>query len=101
MNSTHASKEEQELVQAFEADAFKSVLDDARQAQLEAIARHSLKKDTRINIRLSSRDLQALQRRALKEGLPYQSLVSSVLHKYVNGGLKDIASPKPRQPEQS
>ncbi|KMQ76900.1 hypothetical protein [Marinobacter subterrani] len=41
--------------------------------------------------------LEALQRRALEEGLPYQSLVSSVLHKYVSGGLKDISANKPSQ----
>ena len=39
--------------------------------------------------------LEALQRRALEEGLPYQSLVSSVLNKYVSGGLKDISANKP------
>lgn len=43
---------------------------------------------------IPSRDLEALQRRALEEGLPYQSLVSSVLHKYVSGGLKDISANK-------
>jgi predicted DNA binding CopG/RHH family protein len=59
--------------------------------------RKQLKKDKRINIRISSRDLEALQRRAIEEGLPYQSLVSSVLHKYVSGGLKDITASKALQ----
>ena len=49
----------------------------------------TLKKDKRINIRISGRDLVALQRRAVKEGVPYQTLVSSILHKYVSGGLQD------------
>ena len=54
-------------------------------------------KDKSINIRISSRDLEALQRRAIEEGLPYQSLVSSVLHKYVSGGFKDISAIKALQ----
>jgi predicted DNA binding CopG/RHH family protein len=52
-----------------------------------SVAEATLKKDARINIRLSSRDLRALQARALKEGIPYQTLVSSVLHKFVDGQL--------------
>jgi len=55
--------------------------------QHQAIANASFKKDARINIRLSSRDLRSLQARALKEGIPYQTLVSSVLHKFVDGQL--------------
>lgn len=47
------------------------------------------KKDARINIRLSSKDLRALQTRALQEGILYQTLVASVLHNYVDGQLKE------------
>ena len=46
-------------------------------------------KDSRINIRISSKDLLALQKRALGEGLPYQTLIAGVLHKYVEGRLQD------------
>ncbi len=56
--------------------------------QLEShkvISEKSFKKDARINIRLSSKDLRAIQSKALKEGMPYQTLVSSVIHKYVDG----------------
>ncbi|MGB0909256.1 MAG: CopG family antitoxin, partial [Nitrospirales bacterium] len=56
--------------------------------KLEAAARHSLQKDKRINIRLSSRDLEQLQKKAAKEGIPYQTLISSTLHKFVTGKLK-------------
>ena len=48
--------------------------------------------DKRINIRISSRDLQALKKRALAEGIPYQTLVASVLHKYVDDRLVDRES---------
>ena len=47
------------------------------------------KKDARINIRLSSKDLRGLQKRALAEGIPYQTLIASILHKYVEGRLSE------------
>ena len=50
-------------------------------------ARITLKKDKRLNIRISERDLVEIQRKALKEGLPYQTYVSSILHKFINGSL--------------
>lgn len=52
-------------------------------------ARATYRKDRRLNIRLSSKDLEAIQIRALEEGLPYQTLISSLLHKYAAGRLKD------------
>jgi predicted DNA binding CopG/RHH family protein len=60
----------------------------------QAMAEATFKKDARINIRLSSRDLRALQVRALQEGMPYQTLVSSVLHKFVEGQLIDRSANK-------
>ena len=92
--SNTLNREDQELLEAFEAGAFTSELKDERRAQLAQLAGETIRKDKRINIRISSRDLEALQRRALEEGLPYQSLVSSVLHKYVSGGLKDVTASK-------
>jgi predicted DNA binding CopG/RHH family protein len=49
----------------------------------------SMKKNRKINIRISENDLSALQRRAAREGIPYQTLIGSVLHKYVSGFLKE------------
>ena len=49
----------------------------------------TFKKDRRINIRISSRDLDALQKKALVEGIPYQTLIASVLHKYAAGRLRE------------
>ena len=89
--------EDQELLDEFEAGEFKSDLNDKRRTQLAKLAEETIRKDKRINIRISSRDLEALQRRALEEGLPYQSLVSSVLHKYVSGSLKDVSANKALQ----
>jgi predicted DNA binding CopG/RHH family protein len=97
MKTKKLNPEDQELLEAFEAGNFKSDLKDERRNQLAKMAEETIKKDKRINIRISSRDLEALQRRAIEEGLPYQSLVSSVLHKYVSGGLKDITANKSLQ----
>jgi predicted DNA binding CopG/RHH family protein len=52
-------------------------------------AKATFRKDRRLNIRLSSKDLEAIQKRALAEGLPYQTLISSLLHKYAAGRLKE------------
>ncbi len=53
-------------------------------------AKATFRKDRRLNIRLSSKDLEAIQKRALAEGLPYQTLIASLLHKYASGRLKEI-----------
>lgn len=92
MTNAKLSQEEQDLLQAYEDGEYVSVLTEERKALLSSAARNSSRKDKRMNVRISSRDLEALQRRALQEGLPYQTLVSSVLHKYVSGGLKDISA---------
>lgn len=94
MSRKKLDHDEQALLAAFEADEFESDMTEARKAYLAQAAEEASRKDRRINIRISSRDLEALQRRALEEGLPYQSLVSSVLHKYVSGGFKDISADK-------
>ena len=49
----------------------------------------TFRKDRRVNIRISGKDLEAIQKRALEEGLPYQTLISSLLHKYVSGRLRE------------
>lgn len=97
MAKSKLDSEEQDLLEAYESGEFESDLNDDRRNYVVKAAETTFKKDKRINIRISSRDLEALQRRALEEGLPYQSLVSSVLHKYVSGGLKDISADKSGQ----
>jgi predicted DNA binding CopG/RHH family protein len=54
-----------------------------------AVADATFKKDQRLNIRISSRDLKSLQARALEEGIPYQTFAASLLHKFVSGHLVD------------
>ncbi len=57
-------------------------------AQIQALARTALNKNKNINIRLSDFDYKNIKLRAVKEGLPYQTLVSSIIHKYITGQLK-------------
>ena len=92
MSKVKLDKDEQQILEAFEAGEFKSVLTPARRKQVQEAATHMFKKDKRINIRISSRDLEAIQKRALVEGIPYQTLVSSILHKYVSGSLHDVTA---------
>lgn len=79
-------QEEKEVLDAFESGKLKSVPNkESELKRHKKYAAATFKKDKRINIRLSERDLKALQKRALIEGIPYQTLVSSILHKYVEG----------------
>jgi len=83
-------QEEQEVLEAFEAGKLEPSTDamDVQKRHRE-YAEALLRKDARINIRLSSKDLRGLQKRALAEGIPYQTLIASVLHKYVEGRLRE------------
>ena len=94
MNKVKLDKYEEEILSAYEADEFESVITPERKLELQKIAKNTFKKDKRINIRISNRDLVAIQKRALEEGVPYQTLVSSILHKYVSGSLHDVIANK-------
>ena len=84
--------EEQEILAAYEAGNTTRVADT-----VPLLARHreyaeaTFRKDARLNIRISSKDLRGLQKRALVDGIPYQTLVASVLHKFVEGRLSERA----------
>ena len=81
-------EEEQALIETFERDEWKPVQNrDAEVERYREHARATFKKDMRVNIRISRKDLEALQVRALEDGIPYQTLMASVLHKYVSGRL--------------
>ena len=79
------SKEEEELLQSLDEGELVSVKETERTteiARLQNIASNSLNRARNINIRLSERDLQKLKARAVEKGIPYQTLVASVLHQY-------------------
>lgn len=79
---------EQEILASFERGEWKPVRNQKGEiARLQAAAAATLLKNKRVNIRISSRDLEGLQARAAEEGVPYQTLMASVLHKFVSGRL--------------
>jgi predicted DNA binding CopG/RHH family protein len=82
--------EEKELLESVERGEWRPVRAVKREANRYArSARATFQRDRRVNIRLSSKDLEAIQKRALEEGLPYQTLIASLLHKYVSGRLRE------------
>lgn len=78
---------EREILSAFDKGHLKSIATKAELEKFRAAARATAVKDRRVNIRLSSIDLSDIQAKALEEGMPYQTLIASVLHKFVSGRL--------------
>ncbi|HBD93499.1 MAG: antitoxin [Spirochaetes bacterium GWF1_31_7] len=80
--------EEKEIIDSVENGEWVSVdnLQDMKKKMMIAASETALK-DYRINIRISKRDVEMLKTKALEEGLPYQTLVTSILHKYVTGKM--------------
>lgn len=88
MSDLNLTTEELELLASYENEEWQSVKNISDQKEsYQAYARNTFRKDKRINIRISKKDMIALQKRAIREGIPYQTLISSVLHKYVKGAL--------------
>jgi predicted DNA binding CopG/RHH family protein len=86
------NKEEREILRSVEKGQWRSVRGVNKEIQrYREYARATVRKDKRVNIRMSEKDLVRLQKEALEQGLPYQTLISSVLHKYVNGHLVEKA----------
>lgn len=79
--------EEQAILNSFNQDEWRSDATPERLQVLQGYGQAALAKDKRITIRISSRDLEELQMKALEEGMPYQTLITSILHKYVSGRL--------------
>jgi len=80
---------ETDLLNAYELGQLRVVTSKSELARIRAAARATALKDKRVNIRLSSADLNDIQIKALQEGIPYQTLIASVLHKYVTGRLQE------------
>ena len=85
---------ELEVLSAYEKGQLRSVATKGELAKFKAAARATAIKDRRVNIRLSSGDLSDIQVKALEEGVPYQTLIASVLHKYVTGRLAEPRATK-------
>jgi predicted DNA binding CopG/RHH family protein len=84
---------ERELEEAYEKGELVSEKpSNSEKEKFKAAAQATFTKDRRVNIRLSSPDLLDIQARALEEGIPYQTLIASVLHKYISGRLVEKTS---------
>jgi predicted DNA binding CopG/RHH family protein len=82
--------EEQNLVTSIEKDEWKSVQNfDQEKQRIQNISKNSLNKTKRITIRVTEADFQAAHVKAIEEGLAYQTLLSSIIHKYLTGRLRD------------
>jgi predicted DNA binding CopG/RHH family protein len=80
--------DEREILKSVENDEWNNATNlDTEKKKYKKYAQATFRKDKRINIRISERDLESLQMKALEEGLPYQTLISSILHKFINGKL--------------
>ena len=89
----YLDKEEKEIIESYDKGEWVSTKKKEQKVFVEA-AKNSVTKSKRINIRLTSKDFYAIQAKALEEGIPYQTLISSIIHKYNKGKLKSIASQK-------
>ncbi len=90
------SKEEREILESFERGQLRSPRNKPSQLRKHReYAASTFRKDQRVNVRISTRDLNALRKRALREGIPYQTLIASLLHKYIEGQLK-VEEPRSR-----
>jgi len=86
-------KEEKDILESFERNEWKRIpnMKTEMKKHIE-YAKATNRKDKRVNIRISSKDLESIQRKALEEGIPYQTLISSLLHKFVNGRIVEKKS---------
>lgn len=81
-------KEEKDILDSYERGEWKSVKNLKEEIKKHrGYARQTLRKDKRVNIRISSMVLEELQTRAVEDGMPYQTLISSILHRFVTGKL--------------
>ncbi len=88
MPKYYLDDEEKELIESIEKGEWQSVKKVKQEiTKHQTYAANTLRKDKRVNIRISSQDLEQLQARAVEEGIPYQTLMASVLHKFISGRL--------------
>lgn len=87
-NSDFFDEEEKELVNSINNKEWKSVFNKKSKEKYQEYANYSMNKNKRINIRITERDLKKIQVKAIEEGLPYQSLISMIIHKYNSGRVK-------------
>jgi predicted DNA binding CopG/RHH family protein len=84
------NEEEKDILDSFEKGEWQPIKDREKEIdRYSSYAKATLKKDKRINIRISDKDLESIQNIAIEEGIPYQTLISSLIHKFVTGKLSE------------
>lgn len=83
-------KEEKGILDAYDKGELKPSIPSKKEiAKVKAMAENTFRKDRRVTIRLYDHDLKGIQKKALEKGIPYQTLISSMIHQYVEGDLKE------------
>lgn len=84
----YIDEEEKDLIESYNRDEWVSS-SEKKKAEIKEAAKNSTLKSKRINIRLTEKDYRDIQVKAMEEGVPYQTLISSIIHKYNKGELKN------------
>jgi len=85
--------EEKELINSIEGGEWISISNLQKEIEKsKEIARATVIKDQRMNIRIAEKDIDTLKIKAIEAGIPYQTLVSSIIHKYLSGNLVEKSS---------
>ncbi len=93
--AAYLDRDERELAESLEKDEWFSDFDKKEKKRFEAYARYSLNKQRRINIRMTERDLKKIRAKAIEEGIPYQSLISMLIHSLTKGKLPSVKKGMP------
>jgi predicted DNA binding CopG/RHH family protein len=81
-------KEEKDILDAYESGKMELSTPSKKEIEtIKAIAKNTFKKDKRITIRLYDHDFKGIQKKALEMGIPYQTLISGLIHRYIEGEL--------------
>jgi predicted DNA binding CopG/RHH family protein len=90
VNEMKLNKEEKGILDAYEKGSMKTSTPSKKETdKIKALAKNTFRKDRRVTIRLYDHDLKGIQKKALEKGMPYQTLISSMIHQYVEGDLVD------------
>ena len=82
------NKEEKDILEAYDKGSMKfSTPSKKEKAKIKTMAENTFRKDRRVTIRLYDHDLKGIQKKAMEKGMPYQTLISAMIHQYVEGDL--------------
>jgi predicted DNA binding CopG/RHH family protein len=97
MEQVKLDTEEMDVLNSYEGGEWQPIAQlDVEKQRYQEYARATFRKDSRVNIRISSKDLEAIQKKALEEGIPYQTLIASILHKFAAGRLVERSQAQSR-----